>query len=292
MAYEFRARGVGELIDATFRIYRAYWWPLMQSVGIILLPVGILQAGLQALVQLAQERIQADPSMWFFLIAVALIARLPALLFALAGTFVGAPVVHQTAQACFGADPGAGPAWRAVRSRFGRVLGAAGISTVLLAMAGAFACCSCGLGGLVLGVFLSVFMPIIMLETAGIGQSLQRSFKLVGARFWQVVWTQVVIYLIILIPALLLGGAVLLLAVGDWRAFGEQLQSGGAFTSLLYFYIYLGVAVYSTLAGPIYSVSSTLIYFDLRVRLEGYDLDRAVTGAGLTTGGRVGDPVS
>ena len=179
-----------------------------------------------------------------------------------------------------------------MRSRFGRVLGAAGIATVLITLAGTFSCCTCGLGGLVLAVFLSVFMPIIMLETAGIGPSLQRSFKLVGARFWQIVGIQVVIYLIILIPALLLGLGVLLLAVGDWRAFGEQLQSGGALGPLFYFYLYLAVAVYTTLVGPLYSVSSTLIYFDLRVRLEGYDLDRAVSGAGLEAGGNAGEPVS
>lgn len=296
VAYEFRARGVGELVDATFRIYRAHWWTMVKTVGVLLLPIGIIQAGLQALGQLLQQQLQAagrfDLVAVLATLALSFATRLVASMLGLAGAVAGAAIIRQAADACFGGEPSLASGWRAVRERLGRTIGAGAIYTVLVTLGATFTFCCCGLGGLALAIFLAALMPVIVLEAAPIGQALQRSFKLIGAGFWRVAWVLAVIFLVMLVPVVLLGGGALLLVVQDWQRFGAEIQRNTALSPLAYLYLYIAIAAYTTLVSPLYSVGNTLVYFDLRVRQEGYDLDRATTGAGLTAGGNAGAPLS
>jgi hypothetical protein len=45
----------------------------------------------------------------------------------------------------------------------------------------------------------------------------------------------------------------------------------------------------STLTGPIYTIAITLFYYDQRIRLEGYDIERMMDAAGMTAPVLAGD---
>jgi hypothetical protein len=49
--------------------------------------------------------------------------------------------------------------------------------------------------------------------------------------------------------------------------------------------VYLLYAVVSAFVSPIYSIAITLIYYDQRIRQEGYDIERMMEAAGLVAPG-------
>lgn len=291
MAYVFRARGVGELVDATFRIYRAYWWITIKIVGLLLVPVGVIQAGLQAYSRLVFQRFgtNLDPGALLGLMGISLGMQVPAIIYTLATMVTDAAVTKETGDICHGRVPSVGAAWQAVRERLGPVIGAGALTLVFVLLG---TCCLCLVGGPVISVFLTAFIPLIMLERASAGQALSRSFKLVRGGFWRALLVQLVIVLIMLVPAFLLWLAVgLILAVNQRQPLGalESFNTAGPVLILLF---YLISTAYSAAVAPIYSIAKTLIYFDLRIRQEGYDLERAAAETGLATGGNTGAPLS
>ena len=291
MAYVFRARGVGELVDATFRVYRAHWWTMIKTVGVLLLPVGVLQAGLQVYSRLVLQNLSADPSPLAMLrvMGFSLGMQVPAMIYALATIIVDAPLTKETGDACHGRPPSLGPAWQAVKERLGHVIGAGALAMVFVVL-GTY--CLCLIGGPVIAVFLTAVFPVVMLERANVGQALTRSFKLVRADFWRVLLTQLVILLIMAVPAILLIVGSILTMVFSQRELLGALADFNSAEPFLIFLFYLGIIVYGVIMAPIQSIAKTLIYFDLRIRQEGYDLERAAMETGMTTGGNVGAPVS
>lgn len=293
MAYEFRARSAGEIVDAAFRIYRAHWWTTIKTMGALVLPLGVVQAVLQALAQTAQQEMQTsdDPAAAIAVFALSLLMQLLASLLALAGWVAGAAVISQTAGVCRGEQPSFQAGWSAVREKLGRVIGGGAVITALTMLGGYLTCCCCGLGGLVLTIYLSALMPVIMVEELTIGAALQRSFKLVGKGFWQVVAVQLIIFLIILVPILVIGvPAIVLLSASSLSGLKPGFASN--LDPLLYLGINLFTALFGALTGPLYTIGSTLTYFDLRVKQEGFDLEQAALSAGMTMGGISGGPPS
>jgi hypothetical protein len=49
--------------------------------------------------------------------------------------------------------------------------------------------------------------------------------------------------------------------------------------------VYFLRALLSTITGPIYPIAITLFYYDQRIRLEGYDIERMMDAAGMTAPG-------
>lgn len=291
MAYVFRPRGVGELVDATFQVYRAHWWTMIKTVGALLLPVGVLQAGLQAYSRLVFQNLGASPNplAMFRLMGFSLVMQVPAMIYALATMVVDAPLIEETGEACHGRRPNLGTAWRAVKERLGQVIGCGALTMVFIVL-GTY--CLCLIGGPIIAVFLTAVFPVVLLERANVGQALTRSFKLVRADFWRVLLTRLVILLIVAVPALLLFASLVAVAALSQRELSGVLSGFNLEEPLPIFLVYLGFIVYGAVMAPIQGIAKALIYFDLRVRQEGYDLERATMETGMTMGGNVGAPGS
>ncbi|MGE5528419.1 MAG: hypothetical protein ACM3X6_04675 [Patescibacteria group bacterium] len=280
MAYEFRPRGVGEIVDAAFRIYRNHWWTLVKSVGVILLPLGFLQAGLQSLSQYALFRLgnmggDASPGAVLGTLGLTLFGQVPALLFVLANLATEAIVTKEAAMACHGEEPTLNAAWAAVKERLGQIIGA-GLLFLIMTVLGFCCCC---IGAPVVMVFFAPLTALILIERAGVGQAIQRSFNLVKAEFWRVLGVMLVLFLILGVV-----GAALWLVVGfalGMSAGRDLLRFISAMSGanpLVYFLISFFTTIYSIVLAPLYPIGRTLIYYDLRVRLEGYDLEQATVG--------------
>jgi hypothetical protein len=113
-------------------------------------------------------------------------------------------------------------------------------------------------------ISLSFVSQVIVLENRGVGDALQRSWDLVRGAWWRVFGA----YLLLLLLGVIvdLSTSLVSLAIGltgaSWAVQNIVVQ----FVTLLLTVVYRPV----TLAGM------TLLYFDLRVRKEGYDLQMAL----------------
>lgn len=127
-----------------------------------------------------------------------------------------------------------------------------------------------GLGAAFIFVRLSLAYAVVIVEGAGPVIALRRSSRLVRGRYWRTAFTLLLagviagfVAQIVSLPFTLPGQLF-----GDW--------AGVVFTTA-------GAVVAAVLTTPLAANTQTLLYFDGRVRVEGYDLDvlsREVVDAG------------
>ncbi len=125
--------------------------------------------------------------------------------------------------------------------------------------------------GIWLYVAWSVATPVLLLEDLRGTAALRRSFRLVRGRWWPTAAVQVVSAFIIGIAGAVLGG--LLLAIPSLIGSSSILLAVIAST--------IAGAVAGTLIHPLQGAITTVLYFDLRVRREGFDLALLAAGLGL-----------
>jgi hypothetical protein len=266
---QLRPLGIGEILDAGIKLFTLHWRTLVLSVACLILPVQILSALITASIAPEQLDLTSTESgvdegeEVTFLVAQLLVLLLN-----------GVSVLLATA-VCFKAVAdaylGGEPDWR--RSlRFGARRLAALIG---LALAGGLILVLAFIALIVPGIWLavaySVAVPALLLERAGPIKALRRSFRLVRGRWWPTAGALVVGYLMIAILGAIVQYAVLivpsLLTDGNTLATALGAVVGGT----------LGAAI----TTPYTAAVVTLVYFDLRVRKEGLDLQLIAEGAGV-----------
>ena len=114
----------------------------------------------------------------------------------------------------------------------------------------------------VVGIFTSIALPVVLTEESRGIQALKRSIQLVRSRFWPVTGVVVLSYLIRTMLNSAIGTAVVALTFTDigQSVFLTQSMSGGA------------SAIAAIIATPFQAAVIAVLYFDLRVRNEGFDL--------------------
>jgi hypothetical protein len=126
--------------------------------------------------------------------------------------------------------------------------------------------------GIWLAVAWSVSFPALLAEGLGGAKALGRSFRLVRGRWWPTFGALLVMYLIVLVISGILGvllGATLVASL-DNEAVAAVL------TTIIN-------TVSSLITLPLFAAVLTIIYYDLRVRKEGFDLHLLARGVGSST---------
>lgn len=253
---------VGEILDAAIKIYRSHFGTLVKVVAVVVAPVQVLSAIVQVSVpsdtivttdQFTGETTFDAPS--FIGTMVALLGT--GLLGFIASQLATATSLKVISSSYLGETQD----WRAslqfATARLGSLIWLAMITVVL----GGLALLACIIPGIYLFVAWSVGIPALLLEDRRGLHALRRSRELVRGRWWPVLGCLVV--------SLLLGGIV-----------------SGAFQGVLTAITFgtdnvVIVAAASAVAGIASSVLVTpftagvvaVLYFDLRVRKEGFDLE-------------------
>jgi hypothetical protein len=179
---------------------------------------------------------------------------LPQILSWLLQTASSAAVVLLVSETYLGREADVGAALRTVFSRFGSIFGASLMQGIIV-----------GLGLLLLIVPGIIFlawtfaMPaVVVLENSGAGESFTRSRELTRGSVGRILGTLLVTYILFFV-------IVISLAMAAGTVVG---LSGGS-----------GVAakvigdVLASLIFPMVAVVTTLLYYDLRIRKEGFDLE-------------------
>ncbi len=234
-----RPKTLGDLVSSTFRLYADNFAPLLVMSFLAQTP------------SLAAE-VTPAPLSWLFTV-VGLV-----LLFLVAG-----PMVHAVAQATLGREIRLDECVGRARQRVAYLIVAAII--VLLLSVGA-ALLSLLLVGIPLFIYLVValafYVHAIMFEGADGISALGRSRELVRGSWWRV-------FGIMLVFGIISGVILMVVSIPGFILAWSDLASG-SINSLAG--IYFGVI--NIIALPVGLIAGTLIYFDLRVRKEGYTLEQ------------------
>jgi hypothetical protein len=246
---------VGELLDKAFRIYRQRFWLLLAIALVVTVPQLLIE--LPETLALGSARYTSIISGILSLIAeVALVAAVSHILLGQPASFF--------------------QAYKEGLRRFLPVLGAYLIFGVVLIIA-AVVMGVLGIAGAVGSILaLIVFVPLafylstrwtlytaaIVLENKGVAAGLDRSWQLTDAHFWRVLGTsiamRILVYLIASFPAIMLRYAAQAVEI--------------TYQTSVILNIFLQKAG-EILATPFSICVTVLIYYDLRIRKEGFDLE-------------------
>lgn len=277
-----RPLGLGDLLDAAIRLYRAQLWPLVAISVIGWVPLALSQT-------LAyQMLLRAFTPLQIQLVANAISFVLQLLL----GSVLSGALVIATAAAHTGQPIAIGGAYRAALARYPALLVALFIPVLFQSLNSLFLSSWLGAltamlfggpwpGGVAMLLVVICVVPlyllglplyarvivtpqVLLLERQGPLAALRRSWRLSRGATLRcviiIVATSLAVRLFTWVPTLL------------WYAFGRFVS----YTALLSVPIGLLGFVIATLLQPAVVAIVTVLYYDLRVRGEGYDLELAI----------------
>ena len=237
-ALDLRPRSASEIVDAAFRLLRRHYGAFVRLAAVTYVPMLLFE-----LLKLGVRSGSGSAA-----VATVLVAPLTIVFYALAESalMVLASDVYHTGAADVGA---------ALRRALPRVLPAAGALVLMTLAIGA---------GLVLlllpGVYVAcriyTSMAATVLEPTGPTEGFSRTWARTRGRVRHVAATGLLVFLLYIV--LLVGAGVLVAAV---TSIDDPLWE-------------LGVsAIVQVLVYPMLPIVSTLLYYDLRIRSEGYDVE-------------------
>jgi hypothetical protein len=265
-----RPLGVGEILDAGIKIYLRHWRPFMLCVVGIVLPVEILSVLVVASIDPDVLR-NAFSTSSSSTSSVAESTQLAAsgvidVVAVLSQLLVTAALFKGVCDAWLGATPSATRSLRFGARRLVPLLGLAICGGVVVAIGIVLLV----IPGIWIGVCFSLSIPAFLFERAGPIKSLGRSYSLVKGRWWPIFGTLIVGSLMVLILGAIIQGVP--------TAIARSIASDS--TPVLAIAAIVGRTVSSVLTMPFTAAVIALLYFDQRVRKEGFDLQLMAEGLG------------
>ena len=251
---------VGDVLDGAFKLLKANVRTIFLVVASITVPVQLASAFLlREQVSPGILNILRDPTVAqdqaAFSLGDAGTSLLTTVLSLVTAPLIAGAVSRVCAASYLGQQVGPGDALRTTLRRLPALLAAGFLAG--LAIIGGFLLCI--LPGIALAVLYTVVVPAMMIEEIGPIEGLRRSWRLVKPRFWGVLGIVALAWIISAFIGNLLGGAP--------SAIGTLF--GG---SLAWLWIAVGAVLSTLVSAPITAIVDTLLYFDGRIRNEGFDL--------------------
>jgi hypothetical protein len=261
---------IGQLFDRTFRLYRQNFVRFVTLIAVVQVPIGLLTIlpiwGMQSLATGLQS---PDPKALPVLIITAVIAYFALLAVFLVGAILqSGAMTRAAAEAYQGRTLSVGEAYSSVLSRVGGLLGL-GILVSLGVFAGLLLCV---VPGIILSLMWALATPALIVEGVGPTEAMGRSKQLASRNLGKVFLVGLVAGLIGLVASLPFSG---LSAVAS-----ELLKASGQPTIVGIVVSQLIALPGAVLVGPIQYLAIALLYFDLRIRKEGFDLEMLARTAG------------
>jgi hypothetical protein len=270
---------LGELLDRAIRLYRANFLTFMGIIALVYVPLTVLQTAATTLLSSSMlrgvstpEEIFANAGYWIGALGTAVLALVQFVL--VQGIATGA-LTRAVADHYLGKQTGILDAYRGIGKSWVSLVGAllfVGVLVFGLIIWWLVPCIGwfTGLGMIVflLAAINPLVPPAIVIEDQRAVDAVQRAWSLARRRFWPVIGYIFVLYLFSMIvvngPAAI-ANVVLAQAV---QSFGEP----GTYLVLTSIIQGLVSLVFVLIYYPLQMTAFTLIYFDLRVRTEGFDL--------------------
>ncbi|MEW5938897.1 MAG: hypothetical protein AB1750_04490 [Chloroflexota bacterium] len=279
-----RPMRLGEILDQAVRLYRRNFVTFIGIIALIHVPVTLISLGVSYFTQVYMQEaaLNYDPANPFAIFGS------PGYLASMGGgIFMGfvqlvlvqgvaaAALTRAVADSYLGQPAGILEAYQRIGDSWGRLVMTLLLMMALLmglAIATVFVPCVGWLIGPGLLIFLSMAVnplvaPSVVIEKQGVGASLRRAWDLARRRFW---WLLGFIFILYLFAQLVVAGPtyvlnwLVLLVLGSEISVNPTILAVvvAGFVSLTFTLLYL----------PLQLTAHALVYFDLRVRTEGFDL--------------------
>ena len=288
---KLRPLGVVEILDQAIRIYRSNFWKFIAIIAVVQIPIHILNT-LSSLMLVSSPIMQNQgnpsnytpgdsifdmlgPGYFAGIGGTCILAIISLLLVQGAAT---AALTRAVTDHYLGIKVGIVDAYRKIGPFWLRLAGAillAGLCSMGL-MIWLLVPCAGWFTGMGMMTFFSLVLvpliaPIIVLEQQDAGRSIRRAWDLARRRFWWVIGFVALLYIfnqVIVTGPVTVANLVIQFLTRDMLFGGDSSKALAIQTitqslvSMTFTLIYL----------PLQSISMTLLYFDLRVRTEGFDL--------------------
>ncbi len=255
-APRLRPLGVGELLDAAFKLYRSRFGALTLCVLAAVVPLSILTTLVQA--STSETAFDVDSAATADDGGTAAAGQLVVLVLTVV-------MFGLASAACLrivsGAYLGRDVTWQESLAFAGRRIGA--ILRVLLVLSGLLIIAFLAhiLPGIWLSVISVITLPVLLVEGVGGFGAVRRSVSLVRGRWWPTFGTVIVAYVITTVLTLVVAAVV-----------GATILADSGNEVLVAIVLTLANVLSYAVTLPILAAVATLVYFDLRVRKEGFDL--------------------
>ena len=238
---ELRPRSATEIIDAAFQILRQQYGTFVVLAALAYLPYIIFMLAIGASTSGASQDEMSVAALGAGMLAL----PIALIWFPIAET----AVLVGASDALLGRPVDAGAALRLVLSRFGNVLGAALLKVMLVFLATLFLL----IPGVIVWLGLFATPAVVVFERLSAAESIGRSWNLAKGMKGKVLGVMLLAYLVVIAVQL----AVEMLA----QAIGLNPIMGSVASSVLVIFIY-----------PLIGICTALLYYDARIRKEGFDL--------------------
>lgn len=282
---------LGEILDQAIRLYRGNFLKFIGIIALVQIPLTLIQVLSSALTFSNVPQAASEPTMepfgdgfgsMFYLGLVASLFTAIAAFVLLQGVATAA-LTRAIADSYLGEPIEVLKSYRKIGSSWLVILAAYLIILLLIILSAIWTIVPCvgwftGLGILVY-IFLVIIplMPVIVvIERQGVFGSLRRTWDLARRRFWWIFGAMLLLYLF---AAFVFTGPSALVSLLLQFFMGESLlepATGFTFQSILQSLVGL---VGSLIYLPLQLTTITLMYFDLRVRTEGFDLVMLAQGS-------------
>jgi hypothetical protein len=252
-----RPLSIGEILDAGIKVVVRHWKVLAICVVVLVGPMNVIQVLLRASIDPnAFETGDATTTTDDF--GPALVGLLGSVVLSGLAFLVSFTACFKAvADAWLGASPAVGRSLRLGARRLGAVLVAWIVWIVLLVIGLVLLIAP----GVYLGVILCLTLPALLFEGIGPFRALGRSRSLVKGRWWPTLGLLLVGYLLVSI----IGAIIQAILIGIAGASGSSVVPAAIATVI-------GSTISNAITTPYLAAVLTILYFDMRVRKEGFDL--------------------
>jgi len=259
-----RPLSVAEILDAAFRLYRRRFVPLVTIAAVVYVPLGIVQAVLVGLF-LGSVMKTPTPGQDLFGFSTPMIVGAAGGGLLLYGLWlIGYAIVYAAlavaiSRSYLGAEVRPADAYAQVTRNIGPLL----VTWLIVGLITFLGFLLCVIPGVYAAVALSFAWPLVVLEGLGPGAAVNRSAELVKGYWWRVFGTMLLFGLIVAViqaaVSMPFGIAFAVLGAAGAPGLAQGLQQ-----------------LVSTLLGmlllPLTMTGLVILYYDLRVRKEAFDL--------------------
>ncbi len=261
-----RPMGLADILDGALQLYRRNFGPFIGIAAIAWLPAVLLQ--LLALYWMfsglpGMEAGGADDPMSVlpFIGGAVGLAAGGLVIYLIAVPLAQGALIWAVSRRYLGKSISIAEAYRQVLRRLGHLL----VAVILTGLATMVGTIFCIIPGIVLSFMFSFAVIEVVLEDRdGVG-AMQRSWQLVSYDFWKVVGTLLVLGLLVMFASTALSAPcelIALIPIGNESATALMTIIAQAIKSLI-----------AVLLQPVGIVGTILLYYDLRIRKEGFDIE-------------------
>lgn len=240
--------GLGQILDTAIKLYQANWKTFMGIVAVLVVPFGLITAFV------------GTTELFGALVLVAIVEGL------VIQPLIEAAMAKAAADVYLEREVEVGATYGYVVPLLGSVLWVI-ILVALAVFGGAFLLL---VGAIFFAVRFYFAVVVVVVEGERGTEALRRSWRLVKGSTWRVLG--------IIIVVLIISGIVSLILAVPFTILTEA-------TQVLAFAI-LGDVLASVVVAPFTAIAFILLYFDLRIRKEGYDLEVLARDLGSGHGSR------